>query len=138
MGYKLRFTVFLNLIVGLEAVILFFFFFSWVTQDLTDKTSLHLLLVSAWELSLGALVESLLVGTHDTVRQREFDVGVEELLDVGTQALGGLDLLHLNDVDATEASTVATGHLLVHAATASLDVRALNSLYMLVVPERES
>jgi len=72
--------------------------------------------VSSRELGLGTLVESLVCSTSHTVRQREGNVGLGELLDVRAEALGGLELSHLDNVDGAEASTVTTSHLLVHAS----------------------
>merc|ERR1739848_353436 len=46
----------------------------------------------------------------DAVRQRELDLGVMELLDVGAARLGRLDALHLHDLDAGGASAVPGAH----------------------------
>jgi len=70
--------------------------------------------VGVRQLGLGALLESLGGRADLAVGQREGNVGLEELLGVGTDALGCLDLLTLDDVNRTETSAVATGHLLVH------------------------
>ena len=59
-----------------------------------DREGLHL------KEGVGPLGEVLLVlATKDPVRQLDLDLGVMELLDCWLAALGGLDLLHLHDLD---------------------------------------
>merc|ERR1711967_112664 len=62
---------------------------------------------SGRQLGFGAFVEALVRSTLDAMNKWELHVRLEELLDLGADALGSLDLL------------------------------ALNALYMFVVPERE-
>lgn len=53
------------------------------------------------------------VGASNTVGKRELELGVDELLDVGTTDLGSGELGDLDDVDGTETGTVASSQILV-------------------------
>merc|ERR1712058_210569 len=78
------------------------------------KSSRRLAAESAWQARLGALVESLVCRTLNTVHQREGDVGLKELLDLGAKGLRRLNLLALNDMNRAEPGAMTTRHLLVH------------------------
>merc|ERR1719224_52307 len=80
----------------------------------TRRHKKELLPDCARQLGLGSFVEALLVGTSNAVRKGESNVGLQVLLDVDPSALRCFDLLHLDDVNGAETSTVATSHLLVH------------------------
>ena len=78
-----------------DALCLFGFYFGAVYLGRPgDREGLHL------KEGVGPLGEVLLVlATKDPVRQLDLDLGVMELLDCWLAALGGLDLLHLHDLD---------------------------------------
>jgi hypothetical protein len=51
-------------------------------------------------------------GFEDTVRQREFESRVVELLNVGATSIRSLDFLHLKDLQTTVGHTMLSGHFL--------------------------
>jgi len=58
---------------------------------------------------VGEGVSVLLGSLVDSVGQRELDLGVQELLGVGSSDLAVGDTVHRDDLDGPEAGTVATG-----------------------------
>ena len=56
---------------------------------------------------------SLFCRSVETVRQRELELGLNELLDVWSADILGFDFSNLDDLDGSESCAVTSGHILI-------------------------
>jgi len=68
----------------------------------------------------------------NAMRQRELELGRQELLDVRTSDTGVSESSHLDDLDAAEASAMAGSHVLIELVD-SADTRDIAELFVDVV-----
>jgi len=71
----------------------------------------------------------------DAMGQRETNLAIQELLDVGADDFGGRDRSHLDDLDAAETSAVTGGQIHIELVD-SADSRGVSELLVNVVSSR--
>ncbi len=69
------------------------------------------------------------------MREREGQVGLDELVDVRTSNIGSLDFSNLDNMNVPETGTMASGHILV-AGLDGLDTRSFTEFLVHIVGAR--